>query len=479
MPRTFLSLRTDRLFTRPDWRVNRVYWLVLLLITGWVLLHALAPYSSGPAVAPAPFLGILGVAYANLGFRGWARHRLNRGRLSALAYARCGLLFVTVDFSLVALGLRFSGAESSPLWVVFFVLVVAETLLATDAETNAIRRGAALALVVGTLPSPATLGLAPGFHSSYILRLFTSGYAVDTLTRFAFLVAVSSVTRRLRQNQASTDRENAGLRAEIALASERATLSREIHDGVGNSLAAAVLRLEVTARILEKKRAASGDVAPDGTTAHAASVAEDPAMATDAVLVLRDEARALREAMTAVRDWTFFTRPWPAPAVADARSQEIPFLEGELSSSTPIVPDLAPAANVPSPAASQVLASEVDRLGRRTGLPITIEGAEALDSLTAAASRLAVLRITQEALTNAAKYATGASSVTVRMHRDAAAHQFVLSVEDDGPGFDVASAGAGVGLSSMRERTQMRGGTLAIESAPGKGTRITARLPLR
>jgi signal transduction histidine kinase len=48
------------------------------------------------------------------------------------------------------------------------------------------------------------------------------------------------------------------LRAELALAGERTRLSREIHDGVGNALAAAVLRLEVAARMSEKQRPETG-----------------------------------------------------------------------------------------------------------------------------------------------------------------------------------------------------------------------------
>jgi len=57
------------------------------------------------------------------------------------------------------------------------------------------------------------------------------------------------------------------------------------------------------------------------------------------------------------------------------------------------------------------------------------------------------------------------------------------AVEDDGKGFDPEAAdGAtpswGVGLRSMRERTEMLGGSTRVESAPGAGTRVEVRVPL-
>ena len=123
-----------------------------------------------------------------------------------------------------------------------------------------------------------------------------------------------------------------------------------------------------------------------------------------------------------------------------------------------------------------MLSSEADRLSRRTGLPIAVEGEEALDTLPAP-TRLAVLRIIQEALTNAAKYASGATGASVRLQDDPTSGELVLTITDDGCGFDPTAAGTGIGLSSMRERAQAMGGSLSVESAPGRGATIHARLP--
>lgn len=93
----------------------------------------------------------------------------------------------------------------------------------------------------------------------------------------------------------------------------------------------------------------------------------------------------------------------------------------------------------------------------------------------------ALFRITQEALTNVARHAQ-AHSVTVLLEdRGASA---MLIVEDDGVGFDVARVmdsrphEGNLGLYGMRERASLLGGTLTIESTPGRGTAVFVRIPL-
>ena len=55
----------------------------------------------------------------------------------------------------------------------------------------------------------------------------------------------------------------------------------------------------------------------------------------------------------------------------------------------------------------------------------------------------------------------------------------VLSIRDDGCGFEPGQqTGAGFGLHTMRERIQQAGGRFWLESSPGQGTRVTARIPL-
>ncbi|MDQ3862504.1 MAG: ATP-binding protein, partial [Actinomycetota bacterium] len=84
-----------------------------------------------------------------------------------------------------------------------------------------------------------------------------------------------------------------------------------------------------------------------------------------------------------------------------------------------------------------------------------------------------MLRVIQEALTNARRH-SGARSILVRLKP--AGRDLVVEVSDEGKGFEPGTA-PGVGLGSMRERAAIMGGELEIESDLGRGTRIRLRVP--
>src|SRR5271166_1924689 len=89
---------------------------------------------------------------------------------------------------------------------------------------------------------------------------------------------------------------------------------------------------------------------------------------------------------------------------------------------------------------------------------------------------LCIFRIAQEALHNAVKH-SGKREFTVRLLGSRG--EIELEVSDTGAGFDVeaAKASRGLGLVSMRERVQALKGSLAIESSPQGGTKVSARVP--
>jgi signal transduction histidine kinase len=87
-----------------------------------------------------------------------------------------------------------------------------------------------------------------------------------------------------------------------------------------------------------------------------------------------------------------------------------------------------------------------------------------------------LLRIGQEALTNALRHARASHFTAKLTFRPEAV---LLSLKDDGCGFDVASRHEGFGLTGMKERVESMAGRLQIESAPGKGTTISLVLPVR
>jgi signal transduction histidine kinase len=92
------------------------------------------------------------------------------------------------------------------------------------------------------------------------------------------------------------------------------------------------------------------------------------------------------------------------------------------------------------------------------------------------AAELTVYRLVQEAFTNIAKHAKARRVEVVLGRKDGAAE---IEVRDDGVGFDTRQRRASAhGLLGMRYRVEAEGGQLTLESAPGNGTRIRAKLPL-
>ncbi len=136
--------------------------------------------------------------------------------------------------------------------------------------------------------------------------------------------------------------------------------------------------------------------------------------------------------------------------------------------------DLRGAAQLEGKPLAEALASLARAFTSDTGIPATVESSnvEGLSLRTESE----VFRIAQEALTNVRKHAR-ARRVQIGLRRRGTT--LTLAVRDDGRGFTVADArhGDGQGVVGMRERARLLGGRLQISSAPGKGTRVTARVP--
>jgi len=88
----------------------------------------------------------------------------------------------------------------------------------------------------------------------------------------------------------------------------------------------------------------------------------------------------------------------------------------------------------------------------------------------------AIYRVAQEALANVARHSR-ARHVDVSLVYNGAV--LVLTVADDGRGFDVGLKGQGVGLRSIRERVGSVHGSVQVQSAPGQGTKIIVQVPIR
>jgi signal transduction histidine kinase len=198
---------------------------------------------------------------------------------------------------------------------------------------------------------------------------------------------------------------------------ERRRLRRELHDGVGPTLAGTLMKTEA-ARV---------------------RLADHP---EEAERLLVDLAADTRRTIEEVRRMTYDLRP---PALDELG------LVGALR---------------------EQAASFTGEPGRP--LDVVVDAPADLPPL-AAAVEVAAYRIAVEAMTNVARH-SGARTASVRLAAEG--DDLVVEVLDDGRGLG-ADAHAGIGHRSMRERADELGGSFGVASVPGGGTRVHARLPLR
>jgi signal transduction histidine kinase len=203
------------------------------------------------------------------------------------------------------------------------------------------------------------------------------------------------------------------------VAEERVRIAREIHDGMAQILAYVNTKAQAVKAYLDKDK-------PEEASAQ-----------------LEQLASAAREVYT------------------DAR-------EGIMALRTRVGPDQP---------LGEALQDYIERWELQSGIAssLEIEG----EIQVSATVELQLLRILQEALSNARKH-SGATQVEVRIHQER--DRLIASVEDDGTGFDPSNrpreAFPRFGLAIMRERAESIGGSLGLETSPGGGTRVKIEVPV-
>src|SRR5262245_33465056 len=197
---------------------------------------------------------------------------------------------------------------------------------------------------------------------------------------------------------------------------ERAALSRELHDEVGQMMTA----LGIELGNIEAVRYADGEAFEQR---------------------MEDAKRLNMEAMRAIRDLAMGLRP-------------------------SMLDDLGLEA---------ALEWQGREFSRHTGVPASVEMNGTPDHLTDA-QQTCIYRVVQEALTNCARHAKAKSVLVSVRTQDS---NVVVVIKDDGIGFNSVSSGrGGLGLLGIRERVEALDGTVRISSQPSKGTMIQVRIPV-
>jgi signal transduction histidine kinase len=123
----------------------------------------------------------------------------------------------------------------------------------------------------------------------------------------------------------------------------------------------------------------------------------------------------------------------------------------------------------------ELLARSVDDFADRFGLPVELTCEPDLPALPPRV-QAAALRIVQEALSNVRRHA---DATVVRVRAAVEDGLFVMSIGDNGRGFDPDAVGAtAYGLVGMKERARLVGGEVRVDSAPRDGTRVMLRVPV-
>lgn len=198
---------------------------------------------------------------------------------------------------------------------------------------------------------------------------------------------------------------------------ERRRLRRDLHDGLGPTLASQTLRLEAALDLITGEDAASAS----------------------ARRLLQDIKKQMQATVGDIRRIVYELRP---PALDDLG------LVGALRAHL----------------------AQADGLN---GLSLAFDAPSELPTLSAAV-QVNAYRIIVEAVTNAVRHGQARACRVVIHSEPRLLH---VLVQDDGVGFDPAQR-RGVGVLAMRERAAEVGGTCEIETSPGQGTRVTARLPV-
>lgn len=243
----------------------------------------------------------------------------------------------------------------------------------------------------------------------------TAGVLISVVSGW-YILRLERQGRQRYQALARSRLELEGLSARLVEVQEqeRRSISRELHDEVGQSLGALLVEVGQLAKLIPGE-----DRVTQAQIAHIKSVAEN--------------------SVKSVRDIALLLRP-------------------------PMLDDLG---LVPA------LEWQAREVSRRSDTEVDVHSEGVSESLPDEI-KVCIYRLVQEALNNAASHSSAKHArVTVNQHAD----KMDVEIADNGSGFDPARS-RGMGILGMEERVRRLGGTFTVESQPGKGAAVKAQLPL-
>jgi signal transduction histidine kinase len=252
-----------------------------------------------------------------------------------------------------------------------------------------------------------------------LLRLDVPPWSIAGTTLGILIVMGIGESIRTRSERMSEYRSRAEQRKQSEVQAERMRIARELHDVLAHSLSQINVQAGVGLHLMDKQ--------PQQAAAALASIKEVSKTALDEV----------RSVLGILRS------------------------EDGADPGAPLVPE-------PDLARLPGLAASITAQG------VTVELRNSLSAPPPAAAQLAIYRIVQESLTNVVRHAH-ATRATVTVTADDGNYR--VQVSDNGSG--AGNIGFGRGLTGMRERAELLGGTLSTGTSPGGGFQVTATIPVR
>lgn len=346
---------------------------------------------------------------------GYVHWRIRQGRPITKRYV---IALSVMDLSIITAGIAVTTRFHNTFFVFYYPALLGMSLVFSSR-----RLSFSVVTVVAGVYAAISLMASPGVdieireERTLIVRIatmFAVVAAANLMTRIERNRRRDAVEAERAEAQRNLELQRQAQNAELMAREEKSRIGREIHDGIAQSIYALSLNLEACAELAERE---SGQ--------------------------LRDRLKTLvpiaKNTLLETRYYIFDLKP----LLADERNLE------------------------------DMVENQIREFRSVSGLTVNFE-MQGQPGEVSVASAAGIYRILQEILANILKHA---SATRVGVELTFESDQVLMAVQDDGVGFDIEDVRPGYGLENMRQRADELGGSLEVESAKGKGTEFSVKVP--